>query len=66
MQKKLRYSRNSVYGFIQDYSAAKGKAVRQMDSLFTLYQETGINNLFCYNSAPGGKQLYMGLPRTAH
>lgn len=35
------------------FSPQKEKAVRQMDSLFTLYQETGINNLFCYNSAPG-------------
>lgn len=35
------------------FSPQKEKAVRQMDSLFTLYQESGINNLFCYNSAPG-------------
>ncbi len=35
------------------FSVSHEKALNQMDSLFSLYQETGINNLFCYNAAPG-------------
>lgn len=35
------------------FSPVESKAAMQMDSLFTLYREVGINNLFCYNSLPG-------------
>lgn len=35
------------------FSPDREKALFQIDSLFTLYRETGINNLFCYNAAPG-------------
>lgn len=35
------------------FSLNRDKAIIQMDSLFTLYSEIGINNLFCYNAAPG-------------
>jgi uncharacterized lipoprotein YddW (UPF0748 family) len=34
------------------FSLNQEKAVMQMDSLFSLYSEIGINNLFCYNSMP--------------
>lgn len=35
------------------FSLNRDKAIIQMDSLFTLYSGIGINNLFCYNAAPG-------------
>lgn len=35
------------------FSPDGNKASAQMDSLFTLYREIGINNLFCYNTMPG-------------
>lgn len=35
------------------FSLNRDKAIMQMDSLFSLYSLIGINNLFCYNSAPG-------------
>ncbi len=35
------------------FNADPVRAAVQADSLFTLYREVGINNLFCYNSLPG-------------
>jgi uncharacterized lipoprotein YddW (UPF0748 family) len=35
------------------FSLNQTRAVVQMDSLFSLYHDIGINNLFCYNAAPG-------------
>ncbi len=35
------------------FSSVETKAASQMDSLFSLYNRVGINNLFCYNSLPG-------------
>jgi uncharacterized lipoprotein YddW (UPF0748 family) len=35
------------------FSSDVNKAAGQMDSLFTLYQDIGINNLFCYNTTTG-------------
>ena len=35
------------------FSVDENKAARQMDSLFAIYQEIGINNLFCYNTTKG-------------
>ncbi len=35
------------------FSPDEGRAAFQMDSLFTLYNQAGINNLFCYNALPG-------------
>ncbi len=37
------------------FSQNRDKAIVQMDSLFSIYQETGINNLFCYNAGPEEK-----------
>jgi uncharacterized lipoprotein YddW (UPF0748 family) len=35
------------------FSLNQNRAVVQMDSLFSLYHDIGINNLFCYNASPG-------------
>ena len=35
------------------FSLNQTRAVLQIDSLFSLYHDIGINNLFCYNAAPG-------------
>ncbi len=35
------------------FSLNETRAAVQMDSLFSLYQDIGINNLLCYNAAPG-------------
>jgi uncharacterized lipoprotein YddW (UPF0748 family) len=35
------------------FSPVETNAGRQIDSLFDSYKEIGINNLFCYNAAPG-------------
>jgi uncharacterized lipoprotein YddW (UPF0748 family) len=35
------------------FSINQTRAIVQMDSLFSLYHDIGINNLFCYNAAPG-------------
>jgi uncharacterized lipoprotein YddW (UPF0748 family) len=35
------------------FSLNQTRAIVQMDSLFSLYHVIGINNLFCYNAAPG-------------
>jgi uncharacterized lipoprotein YddW (UPF0748 family) len=35
------------------FSLNQARAVLQIDSLFSLYHDIGINNLFCYNAAPG-------------
>jgi uncharacterized lipoprotein YddW (UPF0748 family) len=35
------------------FSLGQTRAVVQMDSLFSLYHDIGINNLFCYNATPG-------------
>jgi|WetSurMetagenome_2_1015567.scaffolds.fasta_scaffold03427_2 uncharacterized lipoprotein YddW (UPF0748 family) len=34
------------------FSPDQDRAIIQMDSLFNLYSEVGINNLFCYNTLP--------------
>ena len=35
------------------FSTVETRADQQIDSLFDSYKEIGINNLFCYNAAPG-------------
>jgi uncharacterized lipoprotein YddW (UPF0748 family) len=35
------------------FSLNQARAVLQIDSLFSLYHDIGINNLFCYNATPG-------------
>ncbi len=35
------------------FNPNQDKAIFQIDSLFKQYSEIGINNLFCYNAAPG-------------
>jgi uncharacterized lipoprotein YddW (UPF0748 family) len=37
------------------FNQNRDKALVQMDSLFRIYQEIGINNLFCYNAGPDEK-----------